>query len=255
MKRQEGLAGLKREIAGLARAARTDHGVLPFDVPAVDAVLPEGGLARGVLHELGGVGGDAEDGVVVAAFLAGILARLKPSLPVLWCLAHEDLHAPGLLARGLAPERLLCVRGRDDRTVLEATEDGLKVRALAAVVGEVGDLPLTASRRLQLAAQHSGVTAFVLRRWRCAGMARIEPAAPVAAVTRWRIGAFPSVPRNGEPGVGRPLWRVELLRCRGGFPARWIMEASDATGHVALAAELADRAPAPAERQPLRAVG
>jgi protein ImuA len=218
-------------------------------------MLPEGGLARGVLHEFRGTGGDAEDGAVAAAFLAGVLARLAPPLPVLWCLSNEDLHAPGLSAYGLAPERLLCVRARDDRAVLEAMEDGLKVRALGAVVGEVGVLPLTASRRLQLAALRSGVTAFVLRRWRSTAAAQSERDAPIAAVTRWRIGALPSIPRDDEPGVGRTLWDVALLRCRGGGPARWIMEAPDATGHVALAAELADRAPAPAERQPFRLAG
>ena len=255
MDRRQGLADLKREIAVLAREVEIHHGVLPFGIPAVDAVLPEGGLARGALHELSGIDGDEEDGAVAAAFLAGILARLAPSLPVLWCGAGEVLYVPGLHSCGFGPERLLSVRARDDRAVLEAMEDGLKVPALGAVVGEVGVLPLTASRRLQLAAQHSGVTAFALRRWRNAGVAQSERAAPVAAMTRWRIGALPSMPRNGEPGLGWPIWRVELLRCRGGVPAQWIMEASDATGHVALAAELADRASASAGRQPLRLVG
>jgi protein ImuA len=119
----------------------------------------------------------------------------------------------------------------------------------------VGALPLTASRRLQLAAASSGVTAFVLRRWRSGTQAAAERLAPVAAATRWRVSARPSRPIDNEPGIGRLLWQVELLRCRGGVPAQWIVEACDATGHVALAAELADRAPAPAERQPLRATG
>jgi protein ImuA len=255
MDRREGLADLRREIAALAGEGETHYGVSPFGIPAVDAMLPEGGLARGALHEVSGIGGDEEDGAVAAAFLAGVLARLAPPLPVLWCGAGEDIYGPGLLSCGLGPERFLHVRACDDRTVLEAMEDGLKVPALAAVVGEVGVLPLTASRRLQLAAQYSGVTAFVLQRWRNADVAQSERAAPIAAVTRWRIGALPSLPRHGEPGLGRPIWRVELLRCRGGVPAQWIMEASDATGHVALAAELAGRAPAPAERQPLRLVG
>jgi protein ImuA len=254
MDRREGLTDLRREIASLVRETRADHGVLPFGNSGVDARLPGGGLARGALHEVSGIGGDAEDGAAAAVFLAGILARLGP-LPVLWCLASEDLYGPGLVSCGLAPERLLCVRARDDRTILEAMEDGLKVRTLAAVVGEVGILPLTASRRLQLAAQRSGVTAFVLRRWRRAVVAESERETPVAAATRWRVGALPSVPHEGEPGVGRAMWRVELLRCRSGVPAQWIMEASDATGHVALAAELADRAPAAVERRPLRLVG
>jgi len=253
--RQEALAALKRTIAALAGEASMPSRTLPFDVAAVDRALPGGGIARGVLHELRGLGGDEEDGATATTFLAGILARLAVPLPVLWCLAGDDLHGPGLAACGLAPERLLRVRARDDRGVLEAMEDGLRVRTLAAVVGEVGVLPLTASRRLQLAALRSGVTAFVLRRWRTSGVAAMERAAPVAAATRWQISALPSRSGDGEPGVGRPFWRVELLRCRGGAPTQWIMEACDATGHVALAAELADRAPTRIQRQPFRLVG
>ena len=250
-----GLAGLRKQIAALAGEASHTHGVLPFGVAAVDTALPGGGLARGALHELRGLDGDEEDGATAAAFLAGILARLAPPRPVLWCLAGDDLYGPGLAACGLLPHRLLRVRARDDRTVLEAMEDGLRVPALAAVVGEVGAFSLTASRRLQLAAGASGVTACVLRRWRSGTRAAPERSAPVAATTRWQVSALPSRPLDGEPGIGRPLWRVELLRCRGGVPAHWILEACDATGHVALAAELADRAPARAERPPLRAVG
>ena len=251
----EGLTALKERVETLACGSVGDHGVLPFGVFAIDAALPGGGLARGALHEIGGLGGDEEDGAVAAAFLASILARLASPEPVLWCHAADDLYGPGLVARGLAPDRLISVRARDDRTVLEAMEDGLKVPALAAVVGEVGALPLTASRRLQLAAANSGVTAFALRRWRTGARAEAERAAAVAATTRGRVSARPSRPIYGEPGLGRLLWNVELTRCRGGVPAQWIVEACDATGHVALAAELADRAPAPAERQPLRRVG
>jgi protein ImuA len=250
---QEGLTALRERVEKLAGGSVGDHGVLQFEVAAIDAALLGGGLARGALHELGGLGGDEEDGATAAAFLAGILARLVPSKPVLWCLSADDLYGPGLAVRGLAPRRIISVRARDDRTVLEAMEEGLKVPALAAVVGEVGALPLTASRRLQLAAANSGVTAFVLRRWRSGTLAASERADPVAAATRWRVSALPSRPIDDEPGIGRLIWHVELTRCRGGVPAHWILEACDATGHVALAAELADRAPAPAERQPLRA--
>ena len=44
---------------------------------------------------------------MAAAFLAGILARLKPGLPVLWCLAEGDLYGPGLAAFGLDTGRLI----------------------------------------------------------------------------------------------------------------------------------------------------
>jgi protein ImuA len=120
-------------------------------------------------------------------------------------------------------------------------EEGLRAPGAAAVVGEVGALTAVASRRLQLAAERSGITALLLRRWRDGGQAARERALPNMAVTRWRIAAAPSRLLPGEPGIGRPRWRVELLRCRGGEPACWEVEVADATGHVSLASALANR--------------
>src|SRR6266850_283807 len=91
--------------------------------------------------------------------------------------------------------------------------------------------------------------------WRDGGQAARERALPNAAVTRWRIAALPSQPPQGEPGVGRPRWRVELLRCRGGAPACWEVEGADATGHVSLAAALADRPAAPVSAEKFRRAG
>ena len=220
------LAALRQRLAHIERGGQTEAPGLPFGVAAIDAVLPGGGLARGALHEIHGLGAAEEEGAEAAAFLAGILARLEPGRPVLWCLAGADLYAPGLAACGLAPERLLLVRA-PERALLWTMEEGLKCRALAAVVGEVEALPGTASRRLQLAAEATGVTAFALHRRRRAALAGTEE--PTAALTRWRVAAAPSLPAEG-PGLGRPLWNVELLRSRGGLPGRWLVEACDAAG-------------------------
>jgi protein ImuA len=246
------LPELRERIRRIERSTAAAHGVLPFGVAAIDRVLPGGGLARGALHEILGMGGDEEDGAVAAAFAAGILGRLTRTgdSTVLWCLPRPDLYGLGLAAHGLDPARLVLVRAPRDAEILWAMEEGLRAPGVTAVVGEVGTLAAVASRRLQLAAERSGITAFLLRRWRDGGQAARERALPNAAVTRWRIAAQPSQPLPGEPGVGRPRWRVELLRCRGGEPACWEMEGVDATGHVSLAAALADRpaAPVPAEK-------
>ena len=119
-------------------------------------------------------------------------------------------------------------------------EEGLRSAALAAVVGEIGALPPTAGRRLQLACEASGITGFVLRRWRSGTDAARHRTLPSAAATRWRIATAPARD-EGEPGIGTPLWRIELLRCRGALPAIFLMEEGDATGHVAVAAALVDR--------------
>jgi protein ImuA len=173
---------------------------------------------------------------------------------VLWCLKRPDLYGPGLVMHGLDPARLVLVTAPRDDEILWALEEGLRAgpaSGLAAVVGEVGRLPMVAGRRLQLAAERSGVTAFVLRRWRSADEAAAERDRPSAALTRWRVSALPSAAIAGEPGanesgLGRPRWRVALLRVRGGVPGAWDVEVADATGHVSLSAELADRPAAPA---------
>jgi len=251
--RQARLADLRRYLAE-AEGFGQEAGVLPFGVPEIDEALPWRGLPLAALHEIENAGAIDEDGAVVT-FLAGILARLAAARPVLWCLQRPDLHAPGLALAGLEARRLLLLRAPNEREILWAMEEGLRSRAPVAVVGEVEALSTPASRRLQLAAESAGVTGFVLHR--SAGNT-----AASAAVTRWRVAALPSVPVTGEPGIGRPRWRVELLRCRGGMPAAWDVEACDAqslrtTRHVAVSAALADR-PAPQQigtRGQIRAAG
>jgi protein ImuA len=240
------LTALRDRIRQIERPAR--HGVLPFGVAALDGALPGGGLALGAVHEILGAGGDEEDGAAAAGFAAGILARLGV-IPVLWCLRRPDLYGPGLLVHGLDPARLVLVEASCDEAILWAVEEGLRAGSasgLAAVVGEIGHLPIVAGRRLQLAAERSGVTALILRRWRSAQEAAAERARPSAALTRWRVAALPSAEIAGELGIGRPRWRVALLRVRGGEPGVWDVEVADATGHVSLSAGLADRPAAPA---------
>src|SRR5437764_25128 len=135
------------------------------------------GLARGALHEILGAGGDEEDGALAAAFGAGILGRLVAGM-VLWCLPRPDLYGSGLAAHGLDPRRLVLVQAPRDAEILWAMEEGLRAPGIAAVVGEIGALAAVASRRLQLAAERSGVTALLLRRWRDGGQAARERPPP-----------------------------------------------------------------------------
>jgi protein ImuA len=129
----------------------------------------------------------------------------------------------------------------DEPSVLACFEEGLRHGGLGAVVAEVARLSMTASRRLQLAAEVSGVIGIAIRRWR-----RLAEAAtfgqPTAAVTRWRVSALPSTPLP-VPGIGRPRWRLELIGCRGGESADFEVEACDATGRLAPTANLVHAGP------------
>ncbi len=228
------LTALRNGIKRLEREAVRLWSVLPFGIEAIDQHLPEGGLALGALHEVSGGGNGAVDGAASALFAAGIAARTRGQ--VLWCVARQDFFAPAIAQAGLLPDRVIYMDTGDEQSVLASFEEGLRHGALGAVVAEVTGLSMTASRRLQLAAEGSGVIGIALCRWR----PQVEAAAfgqPPAAVTRWRVSALPSTPLPA-PGIGRPRWRLELILCRGGESAVFEVEACDAAGRLALPADL-----------------
>jgi protein ImuA len=149
---------------------------------------------------------------------------------------RQDLFAPAIAQAGLLPDRVIYVEAGDEPSVLACFEEGLRHRGLGAVVAEVAALSMIASRRLQLAAEGSGVIGIAIRRWRRQAEA-VAFGQPTAAVTRWRVSALPSTPLP-VPGIGRSRWRLELIRCRGGESAVFEVQACDATGRLALPANL-----------------
>jgi protein ImuA len=208
------LRGRIRRMEGIGGADGTR--LLPLGVPAVDQALPDGGLPLGCLHEV--VGENDPFNSVATGFSAAILARIAERQgQVIWITRGDDLYAPGIAAYGLKPERLIVVRARRDADILWAMEEALRCRTLGAVLGEIGDIDMVASRRLQLAAEASGVTGLLLR-------SASRRLGATASVTRWGLSAAPSQPIDGEPGLGPPRWRTKLLRCRGGRPGEWLLE-------------------------------
>jgi len=239
MRQSTVLDDLRARIA-LIEGSGVRHGSIPFGVDELDQRLPGGGIASGALHELAG-SSDLADDASATIFLAGILARVEG--PVFWCLRWRDLFAPALHLAGLHPDRVIYVEAGSDTNVLLAMEECLRHSGVAGVVGEVSKYSTTASKRLQLAAEGSGVVAFVFRR-----AAKPEEGDGSAAVTRWRITAAPSEDL-GIPSLGRARWRLDLERVRGGNPHSWIVEACDATGRIALPAALVDRSAAAEDRK------
>src|SRR3977135_1178858 len=158
------IATLRERIRRLEGTAGRRRLVLPFGLKAIDRHLPGGGLALGALHEVAGGGNGAIDGAAAALFTAGIAARTRGK--VLWCLTRQDLFAPALAQAGLNSDRVIYLQGGDEKTILACFEEGLRHGGLGAVVAEVVRLPMTASRRLQLAAEESGTIGIALRRWR-----------------------------------------------------------------------------------------
>lgn len=236
------IAALRERIGRIERlhARGPAERSVPLTIEAIDQALPTGGIRLGALHEAASAGPDTEHAAAATLFIAGILARMDG--PILWVLRQADLFAPGLAGVGLNPDRIVFAEA--GKQVLAVMEEGLRHSGLAAVVAEhTGRLSLVASRRLQLAAEQTGVLAILVRRSRSFEDPVLNE--PTAAVTRWRIAALPSPPAlphaPDTPGLGRVRWQLDLTRCRGGEPGSWVVEACDATGHLGLVSDTAKR--------------
>jgi protein ImuA len=230
------LAKLRETLGALETGGFRRRPVMPFGMEAVDSRLANGGLRLDALHEIAPSSTDLGDDCSATLFMAGIAARAWG--PVLWVVRRRDLFAPGLSQVGLAAKRLLYAEASNDAELLAIMEEGIRHRGLGAVIGEVAHADMTATRRLQLAAEGGRTIALLFKRH---GRSGKDPlAAPSAAVTRWRVGASPSTPLPVE-GVGRPRWSLDLARQKGGEPGSWIVEGCDETGRCDLPAPVARR--------------
>jgi len=200
-----------------ARVGADEHGAAP-----IDGWLGAG-LARGRLHEV--FAAEPGDGASGAGF-ALALAVAAGALPVLWIRTEAAersggrLHATGLHELGFDAAALLVAVVADEAALLRTAADAARCCGIGTLLveawGAARGLDLTATRRLMLAAEASGVTAVVLR---------IDGRpVPSAAATRWQVAAAGSTPLAAD-APGRPAFHAELLRRRGG-PAgqRWRVE-------------------------------
>jgi protein ImuA len=256
MDRRALIADLKSQIAGSGTEGASGFGVLPLGMQVAD-LLPGGGLRKGALHEVAAAA--YRDMGAATGFLAALTAcaMKASSRPVLWCEARRppfdmgQLYGPGIAAFGLDPVRLLIAVPPSDGDCLWIMEEALRSRAFSLVIGEIDGrsaaLGLSATRRLQLAAEETNTLALLFT-------AHAKGNASVA-VTRWHVGGAES--RNVlytdeiETLPGRPRWDVSLARCRGGQPGRWQMEWSAEESELSLVslAEEVQAVPLPVLRE------
>ncbi|MBB4291447.1 protein ImuA [Rhizobium leguminosarum] len=224
------ISELRERIAHLEGGIARNAIVLPFGVPEIDRVLPGGGLTFGALHEFAGGGTGTVNGAAAALMVAGIAARTTGK--ILWCLTRPDLFFPAISQAGLHPDRVIFCEGDKEEDVLASMEEGLTFGGFGAVVGELVRLPMTASRRLHLAAEKTGTMALAVRRWRRQAEAS-DYGQPTASTSRWRISVLPSEPLP-VAGVGRARWLAELMRVKAGECAEFEIGACDAEGRICL---------------------
>lgn len=227
------VALLREQIARLERRHGAGDEAVSFatGVDALDGHLG-GGLLCGAVHEFQSSGADRQTAARATRLVASILARQRGQ--VVWISGGPpDLNGDALRATGFCPGRLIVVE-TNHGDVAGLCEDVLRERGVAAVVAELhAPLSLTASRRLQLAAEAGGVTGFLLHRAAFGRTAQTLPAS--ACQTRWRVHAAPGVSRTVPflctPLVGPARWRLDLLRQRGGRAGSWLLEISDDAPH------------------------
>jgi protein ImuA len=201
--------------------ALPDHSMPPetgcwaTGVASLDAALT-GGLARGCVHEI--YAAEPGDAAAVAGFAAAVAMGMSGrERTVLWLREQRHAGSAGILqANGWAqlggtPGHGLVGQVPDALSLLRAAADALRCAKLGAVIlesrGAMRALDLTASRRLVLAAEKSGVPLLLLR---------IDAApVPSAARTRWQVAAAPSRALPGN-APGSPAFDLTLLRQRSG---------------------------------------
>ncbi len=182
------------------------------------------GLPRAALHELHAADkGDRTSAAALALLLAQRCRALDSDRkPILWVSESGEarrqgrLYPPGLAELGVDPSGLIHVDAPDSIAVLRAAADGVRSAAIGAVIVELSGkkpkgLDLTATRRLSLSSQKSGVLSLLLR----TGSDADNPL-PTAAFSRWQVAAAPSVALAGN-APGHSAFDITLLRHRSGL--------------------------------------
>ncbi len=151
------------------------------------------------------------------ALAAQALASASHSTALLWVRESAataetgDAYGLGLAAFGISPERLIVTEMRTHADALRAAHEGVRCTALAAVVLEtIGPVDLTASRRLKLAAEKSGVAVVLLR----PNSRFLSNAVPI----RWCVKAAPRMAKTGNSA--HTAFEVELLKHPKGLAGR-----------------------------------
>jgi len=248
--RSELIRDLKEQLRrweGVERGG--DALILSTGAPALDQWLPHGGLTPRSLYEWLAEG----EGAGVATLTLVLAARLQADGGALVVIdAEREFYPPAAAHLGVELARTVVVQPANARDALWAWEQALRSPAGCLVWGWLERLEDSALRRLQLAAETGGSLGFLLRPAHCRRQASwaearflISPAAGSEDPGRISVERRSLDPRlSFDHSPGRRL-HLELLHCRGGFGGGAILlELHHEAGHVHLAAQLADPAPA-----------
>ena len=169
-----------------------------------------------------------------------VLARLaRADAPILWIqdrLSRKEAGEPYLAGIGTARPIIMVDLSRA-ADVLWAMEDGLRCKALGAVIGEIwGDPPVldfTATKRLAMRSEASNVPCWLMRRAASPNLS--------AARERWRVASLPAArdPHDAQ-SPGLPRWSLDLFRSRHSKPGQWVATYDRASDCLDLVATVRD---------------
>ncbi|MDQ2844126.1 MAG: hypothetical protein M3Y72_24420 [Acidobacteriota bacterium] len=198
-----------RERLGALEETRRRFSRIVSVADAVDRWMPHGGLPVGCIHEIKGA--SVTSALTFSSILSARIAGAQGN--IVYISPDRSLHPLGLLPYGTRLDQFLLVFVRRSQDLAWAVMEALRCPQVSAVITVLDGLDLTDSRRLQLAAENSGVTGFLLGH---------ATSAPIAApITRWKVTSH-----VGKPGqrFDEPAWTLDLLYCRGGRPGSWTIE-------------------------------
>jgi protein ImuA len=238
--RQALIASLRREVARLeAPRPSEDERALSTGSPALDRLLPAGGLRRGTLVEYLASAGSSGAGTLALA-AAREACREGRAFVVLdrpdgthgtQSVPAPYFYPPAAAAWGIDLAAMLVLRPASEADAVWACDQALRCPGVGAVWATWDRLDVRDFRRLQLAAECGGTLGLLLRPARLRGQ-------PTWADVQWHVGQACNLPnrRMGEARRGgplRPTWRlrVVLVRCRGAAGGQAVvLELDEAAG-------------------------
>lgn len=208
---------LEREILPLqGLKALSADSKINIGFRAIQNAFPNATFPVGCIHEF--LSASIEDVSASTGFIAGLLSKLMHLGGIcIWIGASRTLFPAALKRFGIEPDQMIFIDLKKEKDALFVMEETLKCNRIVSVIAEIKDISFKESRRLQLAAEQSRVTGFIIRH-------QLRVLNTIACVSRWRVTSLPSELSDGLPGVGFPRWNIELLKVRNGKPGNWKVE-------------------------------
>jgi protein ImuA len=181
----------------------------------INNAFPNGVFPFSALHEFFCF--NQEEQSSSSAFIAALLSsRFKKGATGVWISPMRKIFPPALKWFGIEPHQVLFLNIKKEKEILWAINEALTCSSLSAVVSELPEMSITASRRFQLTIEDAGVGCFILR--------SNPKNLLTTAVSRWHIQPLPTRTENDLPGLGHPRWKVDLLKVRNGKTGSWNIE-------------------------------